>query len=289
MRAARNLRCWVLCTALVGLSSLTGCFAPVAKRCPDCTELTVSALRHLPPTANRLFILIPGLLGYGWEWNPAQIVLARHPEVAVVVYSWQPWLSVARSGEELGRVLRRVDRLLPLHIRDVTVIAHSAAGMVALQATAHLGPPHHLQQRPLRRPLRIVAVGAPLAGMGFYPDPPDLRNTPLPMVLGGRFTHWPTPAPGVRIDVFPTGPDDPVMRPIGAHNPADPRVLPPGAHFRPLPTDLGHNSALGWLCQILLEEDPGDAVPSPPLSLSLPRAASTEGVLAHGPDVRPQP
>ncbi|HNN94007.1 MAG TPA: hypothetical protein PKI03_17135 [Pseudomonadota bacterium] len=285
MRAARNLRRLILQTALVGLSSLTGCFAPVAQRCPDCTELTVAALHRIPSTANRLYILIPGLLGYGWEWNPAQIVLARHPEVAVVVYSWQPWRSVARSGEELGRVLRRVDRVLPLHVRDVTVIAHSAAGMVALQAAADLGPPHRL----LRRPLRIVAVGAPLAGMGFYPDPPDLRNTPLPMVLGGRFTHWPTPAPGVRIDVFPTGPDDPVMRPIGSHNPADPRVLPPGTHFRPLPTDLGHNSALGWLCQLLLDEEPGSAVPSPPLALPFGSAVSTEGSPAHGPDVRPQP
>ncbi len=245
---------------LIGLFLASGCFAPVAKRCPDCTELSLPALRRLPPSTERLFILIPGLLGYGWEWNPAQIALSRHPEVAVVVYSWQPWLSVTRSGEQLAQVLRRVDRLLPPQVRDVTVIAHSAAGMIAVEAAGQVSH----RGRPLQRPLRIVAVGAPLAGMGLYPDPPDLRNTPLPMVLGGRFTHWPSPAPGVRIAVFPTGPDDPVMRPIGAHDPADARVLPPGTRVQRLPADLGHNSALGWLCELVLAEDAAGSA-SPPL------------------------
>lgn len=253
MRAAPGqcLRRILFAAALSGLALQGGCFASVAQRCPDCTELSLPALRQLPPTAERLFILIPGLLGYGWEWNPAQIELARHPEVAVFVYSWQPWLSVARSGEALGQVLRRIDRLLPPRVRDVTVIAHSAAGMIAVEAASHV---RH-RGRPLQHPLRIVAVGAPLAGMGLYPDPPDLRNTPLAMVLGGRFTHWPKPAPGVQIDVFPTGPDDPVMRPIGAHDPADPRVLPAGTRVKRVPTDLGHNSALGWLCQQVLDEE----------------------------------
>lgn len=245
------LRRIFFCAALAGLTMQQGCFAPVAERCPDCTELSLRGLRRLPqlpPSTERLFILIPGLLGYGWEWNPAQIALAAHPEVTSVVYSWQPWLSVTRSGERLGDILRRVDRLLPSQVREVTVIAHSAAGMIALEAAGHVGH----GGRPLQRPLRIVTIGAPLAGMGLYPDPPDLRNTPLAMVVGGRFTHWPRPAPGVHIEVFPTGPDDPVMRPVWNHDPADVRVLPPGARVTRLPTGLGHNNALGWLLDYLL-------------------------------------
>lgn len=250
-RAKHGSLLWVvlLCAPL-----LSGCFASVASRCPACTELTPPTLRQLPPQARRLFVLIPGLLGYGHEWNAAQIELVQHPEIAVVVYSWEPWRSVVRSGQALAQVLDQVDRALPAQIRDVTVIAHSAAGMIAVEAAARIS-------EPLRRPFRIVAVGTPLAGMGFYPDPPNLRNTPLPMVLGGRFTEWPTPRPGIRIDVFPTGPDDPVMRPIGRHDPADPRVLPAGSRFERLPAELGHNNALGWLCRRLLSEDQSGSRP----------------------------
>lgn len=239
---------WAL---LLGLTLGSGCFASVPSRCPGCVELSAASLVSLPPQAQRLFILVPGLLGYGHEWNAAQIELLHHPEIAVLVYSWEPWRSVLRSGEAMARMLDEVDRRLPHGIRDVTVIAHSAAGMIAVEAAAHV-------RTPLRRPLRIVAVGAPLAGLGFYPDPPNLRNTPLPMVLGGRFTGWPDPQPGVRIDVFPTSADDPVMRRIGSHDPADARVLPKGARLEHLPAELGHNSALGWLCQRLLHDDPGD-------------------------------
>jgi hypothetical protein len=241
---------------LLGLTLGSGCFASVASRCPGCVELSRTSLASVPPDAQRLFILIPGLLGYGHEWNAAQIELLHHPEIAVQVYSWEPWRSVARSGNALAQVLSEVDRSLPPGIRDVTVIAHSAAGMIAVEAAGSI-------RTPLQRPLRIVAVGAPLAGLGFYPEPPNLRNTPLPMVLGGRFTEWPKPQPGVRIDVFPTSADDPVMRRIGGHDPADPRVLPTGARLEHLPPELGHNNALGWLCHRLLHEDPPERLAAP--------------------------
>lgn len=245
------LRRAVLCS----LPLIAGCFATVASRCPACVELSQASLGSLPPETQRLFILVPGLLGYGHEWNAAQIELLHHPEIAVLVYSWEPWQSLERSGQTMARVLSEVDRRLPVGVRDVTVIAHSAAGMIAVEAAGSV-------DTPLRRPLHIVAVGAPLAGLGYYPEPPNLRRTPLAMVLGGRFTEWPAPRPGIEIRVFPTSADDPVMRRIGQHNPADPRVLPKQARLEYLPADLGHNSALGWLCHRLLHSDPSDAAPN---------------------------
>lgn len=254
-RPARSVH-WLALGLLLLLPLSAGCFASLSSRCPACVDVSPASVARVSPTAQRVFILVPGLLGYGHEWNAAQIELFHHPEIAVLVYSWEPWRSLRRSGQAMAQMLSEVDRALPVSVRDVTVIAHSAAGMIAVQAAAQVDTPLH-------RPLRIVAIGAPLAGLGYYPDPPNLRNTPLPMVLGGRFTEWPAPRPGVRIDVFPTSSDDPVMRRIGRHDPADPSVLPASATQTPVPTDLGHNSALGWLCHHLLHEDASPSTVTP--------------------------
>lgn len=241
-RAAARYRGWALAAALAH----AGCFAPVAERCPSCVEIAPARPLRLPAQARRLFLLIPGLLGYGWEWNAAQIELARHPDTAVLVYSWDPWLGLARSGRQLAQLLGDLDHRLPDQIRDVTVIAHSAAGLVALQAAPDV-------RSPLSRPLRIVSLGAPLAGMGVNPVAAELRDTPLVMAIGGSFSGWRPPAPSVRFDIYPTGPDDPVMARTFGHDPGDARVLPSGTTLYRLPPELGHNNALGWLCQRLLD------------------------------------
>lgn len=232
----------------LGLSTQSGCFAPVLAGCPGCRELLLEKRPAVPKGTQAVFVLVPGLLGYGWEWNDAQSALARYPGGTVLVYSWEPWHSLAASSARLSGHLEYLMQRLPGSVKELVVIAHSAAGLLAVDAASRLGA-----KAGRRHPaIRVLSVGAPLAGMGRNPwGGEDLRHTPLPIALGSRFTVWPEPAPGVTLEIYPTSAEDPVMKPSLGHDPADPRVLPRRALLRKLPPSIGHNYALGWLCQRL--------------------------------------
>jgi hypothetical protein len=107
-----------------------------------------------------------------------------------------------------------------------------------------------------------LTVGAPFAGLGRNPwGGEDHWHTPLPIALGSRFQKWPAAVPGVAVEVFVTGGDDPVMRRFAGHDPADRRVLPSRVLVRKLPAELDHNLALGWVCRHYVAL-PGAAQPS---------------------------
>lgn len=204
----------------------------------------------MPVETRTVFLLVPGLLGYGWEWNGAQEALSRYPAVRVLVYSWEPWHSLATSSARLAAHIAYLRESLPPSVSELLVIAHSAAGLLALEAAGQLPAVQPGQPR-----VRILSVGAPLAGMGRNPwGGLDNRHTPLPIALGSRFSGFPTPAPGVTVEIYPTSADDPVMQVSFGHDPGDRRVLPRGAIVRKLPPSIGHNDALGWLCQELVKQ-----------------------------------
>jgi hypothetical protein len=128
------------------------------------------------------------------------------------------------------------------------VLGHSAAGLLAVEAAGRL-------RTDLAPTLvvHVISVGAPLAGMGRNPwGGEDMRHTPLAIALGSRFTHWPEPASGVTLEIYPTTGDDPVMQRVLGHDPGDARVLPRRAMVRALPPAVGHNDALTWICERLL-------------------------------------
>lgn len=210
----------------------------------------------MPPGTRTLFVLVPGLLGYGWEWNGAQIALGQLDAASVLVYEWDPWTSLQGASRRLAEHCRFLLRRLPSSVRKVVVIGHSAAGLLAVRAAGELSPPAGVQ-------LEVIAVGAPLAGMGMNPwSAEDLANTALPIALSGHFKHWPEPAAGLRLRIFPTGPSDPVMRPRLGHDPADGRVLPPGAELTPLPRELDHNVALSYLARRIVAEERAARAPA---------------------------
>ncbi len=250
---------------LCGLFFGSGCFARVGDRCPSCHELRIGERPPVPAGTRTVFLLIPGMLGYGWEWDGAQAALARYPQSAVLVYSWEPWRSLSSSSARLEAHLEYLQHRLPPSVRELFVIAHSVGGLIAIEAAGSLrglsieAPESEKAGARERPPLRIhlLSVGAPLAGMGRNPwGGKDMWYTPLPIALGGYFTHWPEPAPGVSLEIYPTSDDDPVMRRVLSHDPGDVRVLPRRAHLHSLPRALGHNNALTWLCQYLLEQAP---------------------------------
>ena len=230
----------------------SGCFSPVAKRCLHCQELVVGARPAVPPGTQTVFLVVPGLLGYGWEWDGAQAALSKYPSAAVLVYSWEPWHSLSRASERLARHIDYLSRRLPRSVQRLVVIGHSAAGLLAVAAAGSL---QSTTDRSAKLSIRMLSVGAPLAGMGRNPwGGQDMRYTPLPIALGSQFTRWPEPAPGVTLEIYPTSADDPVMQKTLGHDPADPRVLPRKAILKKLPASIGHNDALTWLCERLLEE-----------------------------------
>lgn len=228
-----------------------GCFTPVAERCPGCAELAVGRPPTVPAGTRTAFLLVPGILGYGWEWNGAQIALAHFPDSATLVYSWEPWDSQIAAGARLARHIEYLRRRLPPSVRELVVVGHSAAGLLAVDAASRLSPVAPWQAR-----VRVITVGAPLAGMGRNLwGGQDMLHTPMGLALGSQITGWREPSPGVKLEIYATGPDDPVMKRIFSHDPGDRRVLPRRAVVRTLPPSVGHNRALTWVFEQLLDRE----------------------------------
>jgi len=251
-RLGLNMKEWRsiagLSLAVLFASQGAGCAVPLSRACPSCKVVELGVRPPVAQGIKTVYVLIPGLLGYGWEWDEAQKELALMPDAATLLWPWDPWLSVARSGDSLAQHLDFLLRRLPGSVDRVVVVAHSAAGLLLLWAGARISVPSRLS-------VELISVGAPLAGQGFNPwSEPNLWWTPLPIALGSRFSGWPALAAGVSLRVFVTGPSDPVMTPRFGHRPGDARVLPPSASVVELPLTLDHNVALGFLAKQLRVE-----------------------------------
>lgn len=242
----------------------------------------------MPPGTRTVFVLVPGLLGYGWEWNGAQIALGRVPGVAVVLYEWDPWTSVRAGGAQLAANMQYLLGRLPRSVERVVLMTHSAAGLLAVEAAAQLRVPPGLL-------LSVQAIGTPLAGNYFnLVAGEDNFGSPIPLALSGKFTHWPEPAPGVELSIWPTGATDPVMKPHFGHDPADRRVLPRAAKVEELPPRMDHNLALGLVARQLAARLWAGAAAGAPAAASSPgtaaasdaRRASVQAVQEEAPAVQ---
>jgi hypothetical protein len=237
------------CGLLLALLYSAGCVQFVADRCPTCA--VVDGRRILPltlePDARRLFVLVPGALGFGWEWDDAVATLLRAPGTDFVVFWWNPWGSLARATRDFTSTLESLLFRSPNRITEFVVVAHSAAGLFAAYSAARL----HV---PLGRHLTIATVGAPLAGMSAMPySGEETPHSPTFFTIIGRFSHYAPPAPRVEFIEFVTSyPKDPVMRPRGGHQPADPNVGPPGRK-RVVVGHTDHNAAVAKVIRQLLE------------------------------------
>lgn len=230
------------------LSLLAGCVTHVSKQCPSCAVVDVEHARLPPlkPGTERLFVLVPGLLGYGWEWDKPVARLRATPKVDFVVFWWEPWGSVDRAARELDDVLLRAMVSAPPSVREIVVVAHSAGGLVAAHAVGRLPPPP--------RKLTLVTVGAPFAGMHICPwSEVDILHAPLMLSVAAIYHAYPPPPPGVDILEYVTSyPADPVMHPYWGRSAAPADVGPVGARRIEVDPKLDHNFVIDHVMDDLL-------------------------------------
>ena len=140
-----------------------GCVTHVAKQCPTCAVVDADRTRlpALKPGTERLFVLVPGLLGYGWEWDaPVARLRATPRSTSSSSGGSRGARSTARRassttscGARWSRRRRRCARYRGG--------AHSAGGMVAAHAVGRLPLPP--------RKLTLVTIGALFAGHAHPP------------------------------------------------------------------------------------------------------------------------
>ena len=238
--------------ALLACALLGGCVTPVATNCPRCVVVDRAhpSVTGWRPRTRRLFVLIPGALGYGWEWNAAVDALRRRRDVDFLVFAWDPWQSFQRAADELTEVLAALLWDAPPSVREVVVVAHSAAGIFAAKALGRLRVPEG-------RHLRLATIGAPFAGML---GPPGSLDDPWhsPVLLGvmGTFRDYPHPPPRTDVVEYVTSyPEDPVMQPRYGHVVAPAEIGPPG-RSRISMRHADHNQVVARVVERLLADDP---------------------------------
>jgi pimeloyl-ACP methyl ester carboxylesterase len=227
---------------------ITGCVTHVSKQCPTCAVVDAARPRLPPlkPGTERLFILVPGLLGYGWEWDGPVARLRATPKSDFVVFWWEPWGSVDRAARELDDVLWRAMVSAPPSVREVIVVAHSAGGLVAAHAVGRLPSPP--------RKLVLVTIGAPFAGMHICPwSEIDILHAPLMLSVAAVYHRYPPPPAGVEVIEYVTAwPADPVMQPHWGTTPSRADVGPSGARRIEVDPKLDHNFVLDRVMTDLL-------------------------------------
>lgn len=233
--------------ALVLLATLisVGCagFTHVEKQCPTCRVVEAGRAEvDVRPDARTLWILVPGLLGFGWEWDRPIARLRREPSADFVVFWWRPFSSLAFAGAELHQVLTRILLRLPSRVTRVVVVGHSVGGMVAAEALRELVVPDWVH-------LTVVTIGTPFAGMALSPDPQrNPRHVPLYLALSGVFDDYADPPARTDVIEYVTSyPADPVMQPHNGRQPAPPGVGPAGARRITVDPKADHNQIVDYV------------------------------------------
>jgi pimeloyl-ACP methyl ester carboxylesterase len=228
--------------------AIGGCVTPVSKQCPTCAVVDAARPRLPPlkPGTERLFVLVPGLLGYGWEWDAPVARLRATPKVDFVVFWWEPWGSVDRAARQLDQVLWNALTAAPPSVREIIVVAHSAGGLVAAHAVGRLPSPP--------RKLTLVTIGAPFAGMHICPwSEVDVLHAPLMLSVAAVYHRYPPPPPGVEVLEYVTAwPADPVMQPHWGTAPSRSDVGPAGARRIEVDPKLDHNFVIDRVMSDLL-------------------------------------
>ncbi len=231
----RLLSCWLL----VALA-LSGCgFTHVATQCPSCPVTYAEPARPvaMKPTARTLFVLVPGILGFGWEWDKPVARLRARDDLDFVVFWWTPYVSQTKGGAEMRTVLTRL--LAMAQVEKLVVVAHSVGGLIAVEGLRDL-------EVPFGKRLEVVTIGTPFGGMNLAPSySMNPRGTPVILSTVGQFDSHVAPPARARVVAYVTKyPPDPVMKPWFGREPADPRWDPPGTLRVTLQGPVDHNEIL---------------------------------------------
>ena len=261
--------------ALLLLLAASGCsYHYVRDYCPTCVVVERGVAPVQIRDGARLgVILVPGILGFEWEWDRPLALLRARADTFVQVYHWRPSSGLGTVAEELAAVVDRVIAEAPDSLERLLIVGHSAGGMVTAHAAARI------RTRP-EIPVDVLNVGAPYAGLhaSFLDlDDADFLYCPFMLALGYTFERYPPIAPGVTVESYVTdGNRDPVMKVRWGHDPGKPTVGPAGRR-RLVPPQIDHNHALGWAIDLYLARF--DANPPPPrdqcVSLSASRGVAS--------------
>jgi hypothetical protein len=203
--------------------------------------------RHTPPAlvpegTQTVFVLVPGLLGFAWEWDEPLATLRGVPGTHLQVFDWSPRSIYSRVIHDFSTRTNALLATLPPSVSEVVIFGHSAGGLITAQGAGRLRVPENVH-------VRVVNVGVPYAGMHreLADAGADFFHASFVVALGGDLSLYPPPAPRVTVESYETGwPGDPVMEPVRGHRPDDPRIGPSGPRYRAVPgTD--HNKYLGMV------------------------------------------
>ena len=226
-----------------------GCgYTEIRDQCPSCTVVSRTLEPpSLPAGARTVFLIVPGLLGFGWEWDEPLRHLRKVPDSAILAFDWRPSSTVTRVSRDLADTL---DLLLRQEgaLERVMVIGHSAGGLITALAGAGVVVP-------ARRAVHIVNIGTPYAGMHTMPSeyPRDAWRSPVALAVGGTFSRYPALAAGVTLESWITPyPGDPVMMPRFGHRPDDPSVGPAGPRLR-APAGTDHNRFVARVVEVIVD------------------------------------
>ncbi len=230
---------------------LAGCVQPVAARCPDCVVVDAARPRlpRIKRGAERLFVIVPGVLGYGWEWDDAVRALKQARAADYFVFWWEPWGSLHKAARELRAALAEALWQSPPSVKEVLVFGHSVGGLVAAHALDGLPLPEGKR-------LRVITIGAPFAGMLGPPfSLDDALGSPAMMSVMGTFRDYPAPPPGVEVTEYVTSyPSDPVMQPRYGHQVAPASIGPRGAHRVAVDPRFDHNKIVSKVVLATLKD-----------------------------------
>jgi hypothetical protein len=230
---------------------LAGCVHVPAERCPGCVVVDARhpAIPRLKPGAERLFVIVPGVLGYGWEWDDAVKALAQAPHADYVIFWWEPWGSVEKGARELADTLLRALWTTPAQVREVVVAAHSVGGIVAAHALGRI-------QVPAGKQLTVLTIGVPFGGMLGPPfSIDDALRSPAMMSVMGTFRDYPDPPPRTRVIEYVTSfPSDPVMQPRYGHQVSPPGIGPRGARRVAVDPKFDHNRIVSRIVLSYLQD-----------------------------------
>jgi hypothetical protein len=239
---------------------LAGCgIHYVDSECKPCRVLNPRARHDGPPRipglrkdTRELFIIVPGALGYSWEWNPAIAALdAVHGRgVEYVVVWWEPLHSVREAENKIAHAINDLldSNDLPA-LEHVEIVAHSMAGLIVARAAPRLHAPKH-------GTMRLSTIGTAFAGMiGTDFGYPDSEGS---MALFANFSPWvryPRPPEWLEVVEYrTTTPEDPVMEPRFGHDPA-PTNIGPLPRLRVQLPHMDHNKCVGLVVDALLKAD----------------------------------
>ena len=227
---------------------------------------------------HQVFVLVPGILGAGKEWEPVIERLAR-PGRSLFFFRWVPLDNLDTLSRGLGAGLRSLASCLDGDEDALIVLAHSAGGIIAAQAASRVST------RAGAPTVRVFTAASALAGIQVRKEAGEddaaseseeeegegeeeaqasspeavvkAENRFFLMAMGGAFRDYAPVGKGVEVFHLRTqAPADPVMKPRrGGKLPNDPRVGVPGAYQVSLPSELGHDQSLLYATERL--EDGG--------------------------------